>query len=238
MPKKLVKRNKQRTHSLLSWGQKSENVGTLSSSKSDNLAEASRSSEKSYEVAEEIIISESTTDEDESNFSEGSHDTDDEIDEEDRVINAFQNIITSNASDEELLNQLEKLELQRQENIPNIEEEQEVTTKDIAEEETNEVIHAEENGGVVTTSDNMVTHPLYPPGRILHIVPALSSENSNSNDHDSEQKHLYLYETSKQLYGKLRVSKRMIFDHMSKKYLKMLQKLINQLENEHSQHRG
>ncbi|XP_027910684.1 uncharacterized protein LOC114169638 [Vigna unguiculata] len=229
----VVKRHKQRTQSLLSWSQKRDNVDTLPSSKSDTLAEVSRSSERSYE---EIIISESTTDEDDSNFSDEDDDND-EIDEEEQLLSAFQNIITSSASDEELLSQLEKLELQKQENIIPIKEE-EVITKDIAEEETIEVNHTEEKGDVITKSDNnMDIHPLYPPGRILHIVPAPSSDNSDS-DYDSDQKHLYLYETPKQLYGKLRVSRRMIFDHMTNKYLKMLQKLINQLEDQHSQNHG
>jgi len=228
-----VKRHKQRTQSLLSWSQKRDNVDTLPSSKSDTLAEVSRSSERSYE---EIIMSESTTDEDDSNFSDDDDDND-EIDEEEQLLSAFQNIITSSASDEELLSQLEKLELQKQENIIPIKEE-EVITKDIAEEETIEVNHTEEKGDVITKSDNnMDIHPLYPPGRILHIVPAPSSDNSDS-DYDSDQKHLYLYETPKQLYGKLRVSRRMIFDHMTNKYLKMLQKLINQLEDQHSQNHG
>lgn len=229
MPKKVVKKNKQRTRSLFSLPQKLVNVGTLSSSKSDNLAEASRSSERSYE---EIIMSESTTDEDDSNFSDEGDDND-EIDEEEQILYAFQNIITSDASQEELLSQLEKLELQKQENIRNIKE-KEVITEDITEEETIEVFHTEERGAVTTTSDDMDIHPLYPPGRIMHIVP----ENSDPKDYDSDQKYLYLYETPKQLYEKLRVSRRMIFDHMTNKYLQMLQKLINQLEEEHLKNRA
>ncbi|WVZ12325.1 hypothetical protein V8G54_016855 [Vigna mungo] len=226
---KVVKKHKQRTRSLFSLPQKLVNVGTLSSSKSDNLAEASRSSERSYE---EIIMSESTTDEDDSNFSDEG-DNNDEIDEEEQILYAFQNIVTSNASQEELLSQLEKLELQKQENIRNIKE-KEVITEDITEEETIEVFHTEERGAVTTTSDDMDIHPLYPPGRIMHIVP----ENSDPKDYDSDQKYLYLYETPKQLYEKLRVSRRMIFDHMTNKYLQMLQKLINQLEEEHLKNRG
>ncbi|BAT99673.1 hypothetical protein VIGAN_10117200 [Vigna angularis var. angularis] len=224
---KVVKKHKQRTRSLFSLPQKLVNVGTFSSSKSDNLAEASRSSERSYE---EIIMSESTSDEDNSNFSDEGDDND-ELDEEEKNLYAFQNIVTSTASQEELLSQLEKLELQKQENIR---KEKEVITKDITEEETIEVFHTEERGAVTTTSDDMDIHPLYPPGRIMHIVP----ENSDPKNYDSDQKYLYLYETPKQLYEKLRVSRRMIFDHMTNKYLQMLQKLINQLEEEHLKKRG
>ncbi|KAH1161082.1 hypothetical protein GYH30_000122 [Glycine max] len=235
----VVKKHKERTRLLLSLSQQPENVGALSSSKSDNLAEASRSTETSYEVSEEIIISESTSDEDESIFSSDDESQHDDIDEEEQIISAFQNITASTAaSDEELLNQLEKLELEKHDDIPNIhvKENQEATTSiDVTEEEKKVVlVHTEESAGAVTASYNLEKHPLYPPGRIMHIVPAPSnsSENSNSDDYDPDEKYLYLYETPKQLYGKLRVSRRMILDHMTNKYLKMIQQLINQLENQ------
>eukprot|EP00256_Glycine_max_P066626 XP_025981221.1 uncharacterized protein LOC102666105 [Glycine max] len=235
----VVKKHKERTRLLLSLSQQPENVGALSSSKSDNLAEASRSTETSYEVSEEIIISESTSDEDESIFSSDDESQHDDTDEEEQIISAFQNITASTAaSDEELLNQLEKLELEKHDDIPNIhvKENQEATTSiDVTEGEKKVVlVHAEESAGAVTASYNLEKHPLYPPGRIMHIVPAPSnsSENSNSDDYDPDEKYLYLYETPKQLYGKLRVSRRMILDHMTNKYLKMIQQLINQLENQ------
>ncbi|KAG5059092.1 hypothetical protein JHK87_000121 [Glycine soja] len=218
----VVKKHKERTRLLLSLSQQPENVGALSSSKSDNLAEASRSTETSYEVSEEIIISESTSDEDESIFSSDDESQHDDIDEEEQIISAFQNITASTAaSDEELLNQLEKLELEKHDDIPNIhvKENQEATTSiDVTEEEKKVVlVHTEESAGAVTASYNLEKHPLYPPGRIMHIVPAPSnsSENSNSDDYDPDEKYLYLYETPKQLYGKLRVSRRMILDHMT-----------------------
>lgn len=235
---KVVMKNKQKTRSLLPWSRR-EKTEALPSSKSDNLAEASRSTETSYEVSEEIIISESTSDEDESIFSSDDESQHDDIDEEEQIISAFQNITASTAaSDEELLNQLEKLELEKHDDIPNIhvKENQEATTSiDVTEEEKKVVlVHTEESAGAVTASYNLEKHPLYPPGRIMHIVPAPSnsSENSNSDDYDPDEKYLYLYETPKQLYGKLRVSRRMILDHMTNKYLKMIQQLINQLENQ------
>ncbi|CAJ1931039.1 unnamed protein product [Sphenostylis stenocarpa] len=237
----IVKTHKQRTRSLLSWSKNNpekENGGTLSSSKSDNLAEASRSLEISNEVAEEIIIPESTSDEDESNFSDEGSDNDDEIDEEEQIISAFKNINT--ASDEELLNhELEKHELQKQDSRVDIKETQEVTTRDITEDESNnEGVHTEENGGVDPKTNNKNTHALFPPGTIMHIVPEHSSKDSNSNDYDPEKKQLSLYEPPKHLYGELRVSKRMILDHMTNNYLKMLDQLISQLQNGNSPHGG
>ena len=80
---------------------------------------------------------------------------------------------------------------------------------------------------------------LYPPGRIMHIIPiAHSSENPNSNHNGCDEKHVSLYETPRELYGKLRLSRRMILDHKSNKYLKVLQQLINQLEKESFKYHG
>jgi len=66
----------------------------------------------------------------------------------------------------------------------------------------------------------------------LAYCPLLSHENSKSNHND--EKHVVLYETGRKVHGKLRLSRRMLFDHMTGKYLKVLQQLINQLENEKS----
>nr|KYP66459.1 Sn1-specific diacylglycerol lipase alpha [Cajanus cajan] len=226
----VLMKHKQRTRSLLSWSRHENNV--LSSSKSDNLAEASRPTNTNYEVVEEIIISEHTSDEDGSKSSSDGSDLDDE---EEQIISAAQKITTPTISDDELLNQFKDLELETQDDIPSVhaKEKEEAMTKD-----NDQFVHIEESVGVVpTSSDNSGTHPLYPPGRIMHIIPASSLANSNSNHHDLE-KHVYLYETSRQLYGKLRLSRGMILDHMTSKYLKVLQQLINQLEKEKLQYDG
>ncbi|KHN40421.1 Sn1-specific diacylglycerol lipase alpha [Glycine soja] len=97
-------------------------------------------------------------------------------------------------------------------------EKEATTTKNITE---------EESVCPVPTSVNLDRHPLYPPGKIMHIVP----ENNNSN-------RINLYETPTQFYGKLRFSRRIILDHFTKKYLKNLQQLINQLEKEQSKFGG
>ncbi|KAH1264130.1 Sn1-specific diacylglycerol lipase alpha [Glycine max] len=99
------------------------------------------------------------------------------------------------------------------------------TTKNITE---------EESVCPVPTSVNLDRHPLYPPGKIMHIVP----ENNNSNRKYPDKKRIYLYETPTQFYGKLRFSRGIILDHLTKKYLKKLQQLINQLEKEQSKFGG
>lgn len=74
----------------------------------------------------------------------------------------------------------------------------------------------------------------------MHIVPTahLSENIPNSNHNGSDEKHVYLYETPRDLYGKLRLSRGMILDHMTNQYLKMLQQLINQLEKDSFKYRG
>ena len=82
----------------------------------------------------------------------------------------------------------------------------------------------------VTTSTR---RRLYPPGRIMHMIPSHMSENSNSNHSDADEKHVcLLYQTPTELYGKLRFSRGMVLDHPTTKYLKKLQQLINKLEKE------
>ncbi|KAL2666474.1 hypothetical protein AAZV13_01G011400 [Glycine max] len=232
----VVMKNKQKTRSLLPWSRR-EKTEALPSSKSDNLAEACGSSETSCGVVEEIKISDSTSDEyDESKSSSEESDNDDDIDEEEQIISAAQNVTTHTAcdiSENDLLNELKELELEAQDDNPkiNAQEKEGAKTKDITEEEINDQ--------VVDTKDKLDTH-LYPPGRIMHIIPSPSSENnSNSSNHNSsEEKEVYLYETPRQLYGKLRLSRGMIIDHLTRNYLKVLQQLINQLEKEKSHYGG
>ncbi|ESW30218.1 hypothetical protein PHAVU_002G134600 [Phaseolus vulgaris] len=74
---------------------------------------------------------------------------------------------------------------------------------------------------------------LYPPGRIMHMIPSDMPENSTSNHSEADENHVcLLYQTPTELYGKLRLSRGMIMDHPSTKYLKKLQQLIKKLEKE------
>ncbi|RDX68358.1 Sn1-specific diacylglycerol lipase alpha, partial [Mucuna pruriens] len=181
----VVMKHKQRTRSLLPWSQH-ESSGALSSSKLEKLAEVSRSETSCESLLTEELITEYLLDEDEHNSSSEGSDDDDTDDDED-----------------ELLNQVEKLKLEKQDNIPNIHAKKKEAGKA-------KNITEEESDCAVTKS---ARHRLYPPGRIMHIVPAHSSENSNSNHNDAHEKHIHLYETHRQLYGKLRLSRGMILDH-------------------------
>ncbi|KAL9328476.1 hypothetical protein ACSQ67_003479 [Phaseolus vulgaris] len=178
-------------------------------------------------VKEDVLLRRKAGDDGSKSSSEGS-DNDDMDEEEEQIISA-----THNIANDEFYQYLKELQLEAQNDYPNTSDakEKEAATKEsTTEAEMNdEVVHIEERGGsTAATSDKLVRHHLYPPGRILHIVPVLSTGNG-----DADEKHV-LYETGRELYGKLRLSRGMLFDHMTGKYLKVLQQLINQLEDEKS----
>ncbi|BAT99675.1 hypothetical protein VIGAN_10117400 [Vigna angularis var. angularis] len=229
-----VMKSKQRTRSLIGWS-KRENAAALTGSKSENLAEAARSSNTSYEGTEEFIISEFTSDEDDGSISSGEGSDNDDMDEEEKEIIAA----THNLANDELNEYYKELKLDTQEDNPEInggKGKEEAIEKGITEGElkNDKVVHSEETAdSAVATSEKPVRHHLYPPGRILHIVPVLSSENSKPIHYDdADAKRVLLYETGRELYGKLRLSRGMLFDHMTSKYLKVFQQLINQFEKE------
>jgi len=225
--------SKQRTQSLISWPRR-EKTAALTSSKSANMAEASESLPTSYEAAtEELTISEFTSDEDDGSksTSEGS-DNDGEDEEEEQIISS-----TPNTANDELNQYLKELQLEAQDDNPNTngaKEKEEATKKGITEAEMNDEVAP---GSTEATSEKPVKHYLYPSGRILHIVPVISSENSESNHNDdADEKRVVLYETPRKMYGKLRLSISMLHHHKTGNYLKVLQRLINQLEKEKSRY--
>ncbi|XP_027914510.1 uncharacterized protein LOC114173991 isoform X2 [Vigna unguiculata] len=229
----VVMSSKQRTQSLISWPRR-EKTAALTSSKSANMAEASESLPTSYEAAtEELTISEFTSDEDDGSksTSEGS-DNDGEDEEEEQIISS-----TPNTDNDELNQYLKELQLEAQDDNPNTngaKEKEEATKKGITEAEMNDEVVP---GSTEATSEKPVKHYLYPSGRILHIVPVISSENSESNHNDdADEKRVVLYETPRKMYGKLRLSISMLHHHKTGNYLKVLQRLINQLEKEKSRY--
>lgn len=214
---KVVMSSKQRTRSLINWTRR-DKTAALTSSKSANMAEATESLDKSYEASEELIISEFTSDEeDESKSTSEGSDNDGLDEEEEQKISA-----TDNTATDELNEYLKELQVEEEDDNPNINggKEKEAEMK-------YEGVRIEERAGSTeATSEKPAKHHLYLSGRILHLVPVPSSENSD------DEKRVVLYETPREMYGKLRLSIRMILDHSTKRYLKVLQQLINQLEKE------
>ncbi|CAL0306855.1 unnamed protein product [Lupinus luteus] len=223
--------------SLSSWSCMSarrRNTGSSPNSKNENMAEDSLVSERMNEsLLTEEVVREPMLDKDEPSLSSLASGHDD-TDEEEQLIHADQYVTTSTVDDITegvLWYQLEK-ELQDRDNTLTeyAREEEAVAAKEITEEENQLVDTAESSNSI--TSENLDSHQFYPPGRIMHIVPVPSSDNSDSNSDVPIEEHVSLYETPRELYSKLRLSRRMINDHYMPMYKKMMELLIIELEKE------
>ncbi|KAK7412914.1 hypothetical protein VNO78_04669 [Psophocarpus tetragonolobus] len=223
--------------SLSSWSCMSARRRNVAS-KTEDLTEASLISERKTEsfITEEVVREPMLKDENTS--SSGGSGLDD-TDEEEQLIPANQDITAvavSDITEGQLWYELEK-ELQKQDSTMNIhiQEEEAAAAREITEEE-NQLVDAaaESSSSSITTSDNLDSHRFYPPGRIMHIVSVPSSDESNSNSDDPLEEHVGLYETPRELYSKLRLSRTMINDHYMPMYKKMMELLIRELERDSS----
>ncbi|KAJ4722101.1 Lipase [Melia azedarach] len=132
----------------------------------------------------------------------------------------------------ELWYELEK-ELKRQENKVDVQAQREeaAAVKEITEEE-NVLAEASESKNAISSSDVTESHHFYPPGRIMHIVSIPSSNTANLDGNPPNEEQVGIYETPRELYSKIRLSRTMINDHYMPMYKKMIELLIRQLENE------
>ncbi|XP_043720227.1 uncharacterized protein LOC122667845 [Telopea speciosissima] len=158
----------------------------------------------------------------------------DETEEEEELIPVDRVISASTVEDMtegELWYELEK-ELNRQEIEGNdqIREEEEAAAKEITEEEKVLVDTVDNTPG--TSLDGSETHCFYPPGRIMHIVSLLPSDAITSGNDDSDRDQVGIYETPRDLYSKIRLSKTMIKDHFMPMYKKMMELLLSELEKD------
>lgn len=227
--------------SLSSWscmGARRRNVGPLLNSKEDDLHEDSLVSERPSErpvvegITEDVVLSKV-----ECSSSSGGSGHDD-TDEEEQLIPV--DAVTAAATVEgitegELWYELEK-ELQRQEIEVdmNAQEEEAAAAKEITEEE-NLLADAAESDKPIIPTDATENHHFYPPGRIMHIVSVPSSDSVNLDGDEPKEEHVGIYETPRELYNKLRLSKTMINDHYMPMYKKMMELLIRELENDGQQ---
>uniref|UniRef100_A0A2P2QUR0 Uncharacterized protein n=1 Tax=Rhizophora mucronata TaxID=61149 RepID=A0A2P2QUR0_RHIMU len=130
----------------------------------------------------------------------------------------------------ELWHELEK-ELHRQETIVDTQahEEEAAAAKEMTEEE-NVLANAAEAKNPLSPRAVAENHQFYPPGRIMHIVSILSTDATNL-DHDGQAtEHVGIYESPRELYSKIRLSRTMINDHYMPMYKKMMELLISKLE--------
>lgn len=215
-------------------GARRRNVGPLLNSKEDALHEDCLVSEKPSEslkvegITEDVVLSKV-----ECSSSSGGSGHDD-TDEEEHLI-PVEVVTTATTAEDitegELWYELEK-ELKRQETEVDIkaQEEEAAAAKEITEEE-NLLTDAAESDKPISSMDATENHHFYPPGRIMHIISVPSSDTVNLDTDGPNEEHVGIYETPRELYSKLRLSKTMINDHYMPMYKKMIELLIMELEN-------
>ncbi|KAJ4968000.1 hypothetical protein NE237_014701 [Protea cynaroides] len=156
----------------------------------------------------------------------------DETEEEEELIPVDCVISTSKVEDMtegELWYEL-KNELHGQEIEGNVQAREEVAAAKETTEEEKVLIDAVDNTRS-TSSNASETHRFYPPGRIMHIVARPLSDAIISGV-GSARNHVGIYETPRDLYSKIRLSKNMIHDHYMPICKKMMELLLSELEKD------
>ncbi|KAE8720531.1 putative Chaperone DnaJ-domain superfamily protein [Hibiscus syriacus] len=219
--------------SLTSWyciGPRRRNV-------SSGLIEASMTSESSEALVTEVVTINETKVECSSGGGSGHDDTD-----EDEPLIAMDRVITTSTTDEiaggELWYELEK-ELKRRESEVDLHacSEEAAVAKEIMEQEN--VLAADASSGSrspISSPDASENLRFYPPGRIKHIVATPLSDavdlDDDQNVDGSGKGPVRIYETPRELYSKIRLSRTMINDHYMPMYKKMMELLIVELEKD------
>ncbi|RYQ89044.1 hypothetical protein Ahy_B09g095894 isoform F [Arachis hypogaea] len=113
--------------------------------------------------------------------------------------------------------------------------------KEIREEET-EITEVSGAQTQSSTSEMKEVHRFFPPGKIMHIVTlhcnASDSENNSSQTSTSsdgrepDETKIGIFQTSRSLYSKIRLSQTMIADHFMPVYRKQIERLIQEVEEE------
>ncbi|KAL2464197.1 Mono-/di-acylglycerol lipase [Forsythia ovata] len=159
----------------------------------------------------------------------------DETEDEYDLRHAGKAVATStmeNITEGDLWYELEK-ELQRQDSEADVhtQEEAAAAAEEITEEEK-VLSDAVESLTPISSSDVSENLHFYPPGKIMHMVSIPLSEASDSSHNGLVDEQVGIYETPRELYSKLRLSRTMINDHYMPMYKKVMEQLITQLENE------
>ncbi|MCD7467341.1 hypothetical protein HAX54_004745 [Datura stramonium] len=224
--------------SLSSWscmGVRRRVVSPSANSKPDDFSEAPLIAPRICETFVSEVVTSAPEGKKVEYCSSSSGSEQDETDEEEDAAGVDKAIGTTPIEDiteGELWYELEK-ELQRQERETDVHDQEAAAAAEEIAEEEKVLANAAENQTPISPSDVSDNHHFYPPGRIMHMVSIPSSEASDL-DHDgpTEDHHVGIYETPRELYSKLRLSKTMINDHYMPMYKKMMELLIRELENE------
>ncbi|KAL4310964.1 hypothetical protein GQ457_01G002520 [Hibiscus cannabinus] len=228
--------------SLTAWsciGPRRRNVSSGLNAKGVDTIEASVTSENPEALETEVVTTSNmqTKVECSSGDSSGQDDTD-----EDEPLIAMDRVDTSTTEEieggGELWYELEK-ELKRRESEVDLHAcaEESASAKEITEEE--DVLAAEACSGSrspISSSDASENRRFYPPGRIMHIVATPSTDatdlDDDRNGDGSNNGAVRIFETPRELYSKIRLSRTMINDHYMPMYKKMMELLITELEKD------
>ncbi|CAN1281314.1 Diacylglycerol lipase-alpha [Linum perenne] len=219
--------------SLSSWsciGPRRRSVGPSLAPKEDDLHETSVICEKSETIVTEIHtkdLSQRKLD-DHRSGSDSSSEEDEPLISREKVLNS--SAMEEESTEGELWHKLAK-ELERHENEVDIhvQAEEAAAAKEIQEEERI-LVEATDTANPVSSEDVLESHIFYPPGKIMHIVWIPSS--SEGDVEETAEDHVGIYETPRELYSKIRLSKTMINDHYMPMYKKMMELLIRKLEED------
>ncbi|MBA0615095.1 hypothetical protein Godav_015280 [Gossypium davidsonii] len=235
--------------SLSSWscmGPRRRNVGPALNVKGDDMTEASVVSERSSEAfVTEVVTIDPVQTSVECNSGGGCGGSGCDDTDEDEPLITMDRVITTSTVDEitggELWYELEK-ELKRRASEVDLQAraEEAAVAKEIAEEETVIADTSSESKRTLSSSDALESHQFYPPGRIMHIVSIPSLDPSGKLDDDdgdgdgdgSNDERVGIYETPRELYSKIRLSRTMINDHYMPMYKKMMELLISELQKD------
>ncbi|XP_021906888.1 uncharacterized protein LOC110821379 [Carica papaya] len=219
--------------SLSSWscmGARRRPVGSQFSSKIEENPETSLISERTSESLVAEVVTRDLMQNKVQSSESGNEDTDD-----DQPLISAERVITESAMEEDLIegdlwNELEK-QLEGQDNQVDIQTA--AAAKEITEEE-NALADRVDGKGVISSSDVSESQRFYPPGRIMHVVSAPVSDSSNLDHGVQVEEHVDvgIYETPRELYSKIRLSKTMINDHYMPMYKRMMELLIRELERD------
>lgn len=222
---------------LSSWscmGARRRSVGPVLNSKDDDKDDSVILERTSESIVTETVTRDAAqTAERSSLSSQSGHDDTDEEEHllgRDRMTN---NTTMEDVTEGDLWYELEKeLERQEQEVDSQIQAEEAAAAKEIIEEENVLAEAAEKSQQPLSTSDVVENHHFYPPGRIMHIVSVPSPDMSNIENEGYTEEHVGLFETPRELYSKIRLSRTMINDHYMPMYKKMIELLIRKLEKD------
>jgi len=73
---------------------------------------------------------------------------------------------------------------------------------------------------------------LFPPGKIIHMVALPPPPDPNSGDGTSSGEIIGIYETPRDLYGKIRLAPNMIKEHYMPSYISTMESLLEQLQKD------